>query len=153
MRNVDRRQVTDAQRVLAGEAVEPDFKERARSRMAIGGSNKGGAIAPPLTTPLRARDEVAKAVGIGHGSTYERQKDLVNEARDLFGTDTVNERIATGTQTTRTARPDEFRNGPLQCSVDVTALLLGHPTRSVVSLTQEPCRRSADTRASNRSPW
>lgn len=98
--NVDRRQVTDAQRVLAAESVEEDYRERARRRMAEAGAKaapgKPCATAQPFQKPVTTRDEVAKAVGIGHGSTYERQKDLVNEARDLFGSESVNRRIETG---------------------------------------------------------
>jgi hypothetical protein len=38
--NTERRQLTDAQRVLVGKAIEPDFAERMRRRMAEAGSRR-----------------------------------------------------------------------------------------------------------------
>lgn len=62
-------------------------RERARLRMLATQSNETGRrIASSLgqlsiaAEPVTARDETAKAVGIGSGRTYERQRDLVNEA-------------------------------------------------------------------------
>jgi len=98
--NVDRRQMTDAQRVLAAEEIEPDYREQARARMAEAGAKaapgKPATNDAPFPVPARAVDETAKAVGIGSGRTYERQRDLVNEARELFGPEVVNRRIETG---------------------------------------------------------
>ena len=63
--NTDRRQLTDAQRVMVGKAIEPDYAERARLRMAEAGAKSSpgnpGTSDPPFqprrTDPLRAWSE------------------------------------------------------------------------------------------------
>ena len=69
--NVARRHLTDAQKVLAGKAIEPDLAERARRRQGARTDLNPtlGATAPNVA---KTRDEVAKAVGLGSGDTYER---------------------------------------------------------------------------------
>jgi ParB-like chromosome segregation protein Spo0J len=103
--NVDRRQITDAQRVVAAEKIEPAFKESARLRqIATLKQNESSDRVRHLSQtdePVRAVDETAKAVGLKSGRTYERQRNLVAEARDRFGTERVNERIEKGTVTLR----------------------------------------------------
>ncbi len=83
-----RRQLTDAQKVLVGQKIEPDIAERARLRQVLAGEQHGrgmdssAASAAELSTPsLRTTDEVAKAVGLGSGDTYDRSKDVIELAR------------------------------------------------------------------------
>jgi ParB-like chromosome segregation protein Spo0J len=83
--NVARRQMTDAQKVALGKKIEPDIAERARLRMLATQKNDAGeqvrsyghvSIADGGTT---TRDEVAQAVQLGSGRTYERGKQVLDE--------------------------------------------------------------------------
>ncbi len=73
--NLSRRQLTDAQKVLAGRAIEPAIAERARERMLAGMAADPGDNLPEGRG--RTRDEVAHLVGIGTGRTYASGKATV----------------------------------------------------------------------------
>jgi len=90
MLNLARRQLTDGQKVLLGERIEPDIAERALSRMSAGGGDKKSKQAksgtenfPYPIEPKETRDEVAEVVGIGTGRTYENHKKVVAKAREI----------------------------------------------------------------------
>lgn len=79
--NAARRQLTDAQKTFVGMQIEPDVQERARLRQAHGltAPGRSGSVDPQRSAD-RARDEVAAAVGLGSGSTYERSKRVLAQA-------------------------------------------------------------------------
>lgn len=88
--NLARRHLTDGQKTLIGRTIEPDVAERARLRMAAGGGDKKSAtaksgmdICPEPIQQATTRDEVAAEVGIGSGRTYERNKQVIQEAEEL----------------------------------------------------------------------
>lgn len=78
--NLARRQLTDAQRVIVGEKLEDHYKERARQRQGTRNDLTSGSNEPEVVN--RSRDEVADAVGLGSGSTYERGKKTVKEVEE-----------------------------------------------------------------------
>lgn len=81
--NVARRQFTDAQRIEAGRAIEPDIAERARLRMLAAQKNRAGEqLATTVASCQTGRtiDEVARTVRLGSGRTYERGKQTMQEA-------------------------------------------------------------------------
>jgi N6-adenosine-specific RNA methylase IME4 len=77
--NVDRRQLTDAQRVVVGRRIEPDIAERTRARQAHGMTAPGRNASAQLRGSVETRDEVATAVGLGSGDTYERGKKVITQ--------------------------------------------------------------------------
>lgn len=76
--NAARRQLTDAQKVMLGRMIEPDIAARADKRM-----KAGKAVDPvdkcPQGAATKTRDEVARAVQLGSGRTYERGKAVIAE--------------------------------------------------------------------------
>jgi ParB-like chromosome segregation protein Spo0J len=84
--NLARRHLTDAQKVIAGEAVEPDVAEAARSRMAKAGAKaspgKPATDVAPIP-PERTVNEVARTVGFGSGRTYERAKETLSKVKEV----------------------------------------------------------------------
>lgn len=94
--NLARRQLTDAQRVLIGRQIEPDLAERARLRQVVAGVEFGrgksaGKVPDNCPEPIgrETRDEVAAEVGLGSGRTYERHKDVIEQAEELAASDPV----------------------------------------------------------------
>jgi N6-adenosine-specific RNA methylase IME4 len=91
MLNLARRQLTDAQKVLIGEKIEPDIAARALARKAAAGASaapgkpaeKDVENFPHLSDNSKTRDEVAELVGIGSGRTYENHKQVIAKARDM----------------------------------------------------------------------
>lgn len=88
--NLARRHLTDGQKTLIGRTIEPDIAERARLRMSAGGGDKksvvaksGSDICRTPIQPARTVDEVAAEIGIGSGRTYERNKQVIQEAEEL----------------------------------------------------------------------
>lgn len=75
--NLARRHLTDAQRVLAGRAIEPEVAKRARERMLAGKAHDPEENLPEGSG--RSRDEVAHLVGIGTGRTYANGKATVEQ--------------------------------------------------------------------------
>lgn len=78
--NVARRHMTDAQKVLLGRKIEPDIEARAEARR-LAALNRGTERPVMEKFPERGttRDEVARAVGIGTGRTYENGKKVLDE--------------------------------------------------------------------------
>ena len=89
--NLARRHLTDGQKTLIGRTIEPDVAERARLRKVAGGESGGRGrpaekvmdICPEPIGQATTRDEVAAEVGIGSGRTYERNKQVIQEAEEL----------------------------------------------------------------------
>lgn len=86
--NLARRHLTEAQKVLVGRRIEPDVAERARHRQEALGRERGGRGDPvgqlsPRVEADRTRDEVAAAVGLGSGKTFDRAKKTVAEIERL----------------------------------------------------------------------
>lgn len=82
--NAARRQLTDAQKVALGKRIEPDIAARAEKRRRASQNNKaaealrsGGHVS--TTDHGKTRDEVARAVQLGSGRTYERGKQVLDE--------------------------------------------------------------------------
>lgn len=81
--NAARRQLTMAQKVMLGRQIEPDIEAVARKKQQEAGkvygrgSDSSGTDVPKLSEPVRTRDEVARAVQIGSGRTYERGKQVL----------------------------------------------------------------------------
>ncbi len=75
--NLARRHLTDAQRVLAERAIEPEVARRARERMLTGQAGNPGENLPDGRG--RTRDEVARLVSIGTGRTYDSGKATVGQ--------------------------------------------------------------------------
>lgn len=78
--NAARRQLTDAQKVALGKRIEPDIAARAEKRRLA--NLRRGDVQPEVDTcPPRekTRDEVARAVQLGSGRTYERGKQVLDE--------------------------------------------------------------------------
>lgn len=84
--NLARRHLTDVQKVVAGQKIEPDIAERARLRMLAGKAPDPGDNCHQGSDGDRGPrtvDEVAEAVGIPSGRTYERQKKVLDEAEKI----------------------------------------------------------------------
>jgi ParB-like chromosome segregation protein Spo0J len=82
--NLARRQLTEAQKVLIGEKIKPDIRERARQRQIAAQNNDAGRAARSsgqLTGTGETRDEVAETIGLGSGSSYRRGKETLAAAR------------------------------------------------------------------------
>jgi len=77
--NLARRQLTDAQKVLLGRQIEPDVSARSRERQGTRTDLQPGGQVSTMFGGEKTRDEVAKAVGIGSGRTYERQRQVVEQ--------------------------------------------------------------------------
>ena len=77
--NMARRHLTDAQKVLLGREIEPDLAAQARARQEELGRLHG--VEPSATNGAKGRavDEIAQAVGLGSGRTYERHKEVLKE--------------------------------------------------------------------------
>jgi len=76
--NLARRQLTDAQKATLGRTIEPDVEAEAKRRQIELGKSQGAPT--PLVTAVtkgRAKDAVAKKVGMGSGRTYERAKQIL----------------------------------------------------------------------------
>ena len=111
--NADRRQMTDGQRTILGRKLEERFRELARERQRQAGEQHGRGIDSSGTTVQElsdtqanaaARDQVAEAVGLGSGRTYERNAKALEEieesAPDLY------EQIESGEADMREARKE-----------------------------------------------
>jgi len=111
--NADRRQMTDGQRTILGRKLEERFRELARERQRQAGEQHGRGIDSSGTTVQElsdtqanaaARDQVAEAVGLGSGRTYERNAKTLDEieesAPDLY------EQIESGEADMREARKE-----------------------------------------------
>lgn len=82
--NLARRQLSDAQKTVLGEKIEPDIAERARARqLAELKQNKGAVVENFPQRTGKSRDEVAQAVGLGSGKTYENHKKTLSEAKEV----------------------------------------------------------------------
>ncbi len=82
--NADRRQMTDAQRLILGMALEDRLAELARQRQAHGLTAPGkNALRQVSQSVRRTTDHVAETVGLGSGRTYERGSRLVVRARQV----------------------------------------------------------------------
>ena len=82
--NMTRRHLTDVQKVMIGQLIEPDIAERARLRRLANlvGVPKGTDEWENFPTREgRARDEVALQVGIGEGRTYENHRKVLEKAQ------------------------------------------------------------------------
>lgn len=79
--NLDRRHLSEPQKVLLGRTIEPDVAEAARLRQVQAEGQPRGAKAsvvdkcPQHTS--KSRDEVARQVGLGSGRTYERSRNAL----------------------------------------------------------------------------
>ncbi len=70
---IDRRHMTDAQKVKVGQDIEPDVAAVAKARSVSNLKNQSSGTGVPLEKSIsRTRAEVARSVGIGSGRTYER---------------------------------------------------------------------------------
>ena len=85
--NTNRRHLTDAQKIMVGQRIEPDIAEHAHLR---GLANlKRGTASPDVTndapgeTAKRTTDDIAARVGVSSGRTYERGKQTLNRALRL----------------------------------------------------------------------
>jgi ParB-like chromosome segregation protein Spo0J len=87
MLNLARRQLTDAQKVMLGERIEPDITERARVRQIVLANTRPTQNlmdkCPEGAETSTTRDEVAEVVGLGSGRTYDRNKKIIEEARQM----------------------------------------------------------------------
>lgn len=81
--NLARRHLTDAQKTQLGRAIEPDIAERARLRQEALGRSHGDDPSGQLSGRGETREEVAKAVGLPTGKTYQRHKALLEEAERI----------------------------------------------------------------------
>lgn len=82
--NLARRQLSDAQKTVLGEKIEPDIAERARRRMLAGKKVNSNPVENfPQGEISKSRDEVAQAVGLGSGKTYENHKKTLSEAKEV----------------------------------------------------------------------
>ncbi len=76
--NMARRQLTDGQKAMLGREIEPDIAEQARQRqIALAGTRTDGRPSGQVSGRSETRDEVARAVGLGSGDTYERAKKTI----------------------------------------------------------------------------
>ena len=103
--NADRRQMTDGQRTILGRKLEERFRQLARQRQEELGRSHGEDPSGQLSRRgSKARDQVAEAVGIGSGRTYERNAKALEEieesAPDLY------EQIESGETDLRDARKE-----------------------------------------------
>jgi len=83
--NMNRRHLTDAQKALIGESIEPDIAERARLRqLKLAGRRIGSDLVDNCPQgQAKSRDEVAAQVGLGAGRTYDRHKKVLERARNV----------------------------------------------------------------------
>lgn len=109
-RNVSRRHLTDAQKVMAGEKIEPDIAKEAATR-----EKAGKPVGkPPDNCPEggkgETRDQVAAVVGLNSGKTYERGKQTIAQVRSLAATGAIKtdlpDRLANGTANLKEARKE-----------------------------------------------
>jgi N6-adenosine-specific RNA methylase IME4 len=113
--NLVRRQLTEGQKVILGRQVAPDIEKRAAERMTAG----------KPTDPSdnchqgRATDEVAAAVGLGSGRTYERNARAVekieHDAPDLYA------RVASGAASIPDARRELRHNAKAARVAEIAA--------------------------------
>jgi hypothetical protein len=75
--NLARRQLTGAQKVLLGTAIERDIADEAEARMLAGRTPDPQDNCPEGPAP-QTRDIVAKTVGLGSGRNYERSKQVLD---------------------------------------------------------------------------
>jgi len=99
--NVDRRQMTDAQRVMLGQTIEPDIAHKAKARQGTR-TDLSGTFPANAGNVGEASDEIAMSVGLGSGDTYERGKKVVtaiqHESPEMFP------ELKRGTKTLKDAR-------------------------------------------------
>lgn len=77
--NAARRQLTTAQKIMLGKKIEPDIAARALKRQQVLGRTHGQEPLGSHEHKGKTRDEVARAVQIGSGLTYERGKKVIEE--------------------------------------------------------------------------
>ncbi|MGI8622673.1 MAG: hypothetical protein ACR2NB_04095 [Solirubrobacteraceae bacterium] len=69
--------MTGAQKVVLGQGIEPDIADEARTPQVHGrtapGTNASGRMSPSVT----ARDDIARKVGLGSGSTCGRANQVI----------------------------------------------------------------------------
>jgi hypothetical protein len=107
--NLARRHLTDAQKVMLGKEIEPDVAAWARRRQEELGRAHGD---PSATNGAKGRtvDEVAKAVGLGSGRTYERHKEVLAEVE--IAVPEMLPRLRSGEKTMKDARRELRPNTP-----------------------------------------
>ena len=108
-RNLDRRHLTDAQKVVLGMQIEPDIADAAKTRqgartdlrtsVTVVTNVEPGEPGKTRTTPVqlvsvRTSDQVAKSVSLGSGRTYERGKKVFKELAKEDDAEQLMRRIA-----------------------------------------------------------
>ena len=82
--NMNRRHLTDAQKALIGESIEPDIAERARLRQAMLNGRSNAELSDNCNEAQgKSVDQVATQVGLGSGQTYRRHKKVFERVRNV----------------------------------------------------------------------
>lgn len=96
--NVARRHLTDAQKTKLGRDIEPDIAQRAHERQlaALRRGVEDSRSGQLSGTGKETRDEVAKAVGLGSGRSYERYRRVLEDIEDQPDGDVLMRNIESG---------------------------------------------------------
>ena len=90
---MDRRHLTDAQKVILGQKIEPNIANIAKAKQAHGMTAPGRPLPKPERSSThvnerstvkawqtKTQEQVAAQVGIGSGQTDRRHKKIINQA-------------------------------------------------------------------------
>lgn len=113
--NLARRQLTDAQKATLGRTIEPDVEAEARRRqIELAGTRRDtlGSNEPKVDEPKgKSRAEVAKKVGLGSGSTYERAKQVLEAVEAQPDGATLTAQVKDGSLDLKAAKQELVNRG------------------------------------------